>query len=286
VSVISFKEIHSGRDGADELGAEQAVRRYTRVFRAVTDSNTDEAATVLAYQSCPSLGSIYPHDISAYCRRVRARNESFSKRVWIVTCAYSSEYEREENPLADPAHITWNSEQFQRPCYEDRNGKAILNSAGDYFDPTIEADDSRWTVTVRKNLAWVPSWLLNYRDAVNSTSFQLDGITFSTGQAKMQAIQIGPWQERNDISFRVISMTMHLKREGWALRILDQGFREKDPQTRELSDITNDKDGNKPTVPALLNGQGQALVDPTPENAVILSFDLYEERDFRFLPLS
>ncbi|KKM87078.1 hypothetical protein LCGC14_1272490, partial [marine sediment metagenome] len=102
MSVDTFNEIHRGRDGADEFSGQKTVTRYTRVFRATTTSNTDEAVAVKGHSSCPRIGSIYPEDIRAKCRRVRARNESFSKRVWLVTANYSTEFEAEENPLDDP----------------------------------------------------------------------------------------------------------------------------------------------------------------------------------------
>ena len=129
MAVISFKKIHNGRDGDDDGKA----RRYTEVYRAVTNSNHDTAVTVLA--AAPAFGAVYSGDMAAFCRRRRARNESFSKRVWIVTLAYSTEREIEENPLDDPAIITWDTDPFQKPVVKDRDGKAHLNSAGDPFDP-------------------------------------------------------------------------------------------------------------------------------------------------------
>ena len=71
---------------------------------------------------------------------------------WTVTAEYSSEFTLAENPTNDPATITWGSEQFQRVVVVDKEGDAVVNSAGDPFDPPIMADDSRRVVTVTKNL--------------------------------------------------------------------------------------------------------------------------------------
>jgi hypothetical protein len=285
MSVLTFKEIHSGRDADDDVGQRKAaVGRYTRVFRVTTDSNDDDGAVVKA--SAPSLGVQHPSDPRAFLRRRRARNESFSKRVWIVTCAYSTEFEIEENPLADPADIDWVTEQFQRPFVKDRNGDAILNSAGNYYDRPVDGDDSRWTANVVKNVSAVPTWLLDYRDAVNSDAFVLDGLSVAIGEAKMQAIRISRQQERNDVPYRVLTMTIALNGDGWAKEELDQGFQEKHPERlNERRQILDDQ-GDPVTTPVMLDGTGQRLQDPEPDTAVYRSHDIYQEQPFSDLPLT
>jgi len=295
MAITSFKEIHSGRDGGDELGRDgRIVRRYTRVFRVTTDSNYDEAATILAHWACPRVGSRYSGDVGAYCRRVRPRNESFSKRVWIVTAAYSSEAELQENPLQEAADINWNTEQFQQPYVKDKDNNAILNSAGYPYDPPVEDDDSRWTATVRKNVAAVPSWLLEYRDAVCSDTFVLDGLTIKPNEAKMQAISISNEQERNEVVYRVLTMRISLKYDdrqhgvaednavfkGWTRQILDAGFYD------GSDDPCRDNHGNPVTAPVPLDGAGNQLANPTPATVKYQTYDILRRKPFEVLPLS
>ena len=281
MSVLTFDEIHNGRDGGDDESQGRLVRRYSRVFRAVTDNNSDDASVVLA--SAPSYGAVYPKDMRAYCRSRSARNESFSKRVWIVTCLYSTEREIQESPLDDPPSVEWGTEQFQRPFYKDTDGDAILNSAGDQYDPPVEGDDSRWTATLTRNVSAVPAWLLTYADAVNSSAFTLDGIAIGERQAKIQAIRLSPVQERNDIVYRVLTITFHFSSD-WRLEVLDAGFREK--VSDEMKRIKNDGDSEWPTVPVCLNGSGAVLENPTPATAKYNTHTLYEEKSFATLPLT
>lgn len=284
MSLLSIKEIHNGRDGDDEVSKQKGIRRYTRVYRAVTTSNTDDAKVVLA--GAPNLGAVHPNDSRAYCRRRRARNESFSKRVWIVTLAYSTEREMQENPLTDPAEIEWATEQFQRPCEKDKDGNGIVNSAGDPPDPPAQRDDSRVTATISKNLATVPSWILTYRDAVNDDAFQLDGITIPKGIAKIQAVRVSKWQERNDYLFRVVTLTMHFAptdEEDWPITFLDRGFRERIDGV--MYQITNGGDKEEVTAPVKLNGAGRKLEDPPP-CGVFMSYDVYNQMNFSVLPLT
>lgn len=276
MAVTDFDEIHRGRGGSDQIKGRAVHMQYVRVFRAKTNSNDDEAETVLTYKDCPLLGSPYQQNMKARCIKRTARNETFSKRVWIVSCTYDTEREWKENPLQDPVQITWNTEQFQSIAVEDKDGNAVLNSAGDGFDPPAEKDDSRWSVMVQKNVDAVPSWILNYRDAVNSNAFGLDGIAVGVRQAKMQAITIGPWQFRNDIAFRVLTLKIQL-RGSWLLKLLNAGFRYKDGADRKL--CLND-DETEVTAPVNLAADGSQIANPTAANAIFLTFNVYNEQTF------
>lgn len=310
MGVTSIKEIHSGRDGAEELGRDdQEVRRYTRVFRVTTGSNYDGWYVISGSPSLPVIGAVYPSDPEAYCRRRRGRNESFSKQVWIVTCAYSTEKELEENPLNEPAEIEWDTEQFQRPYVKDKDGEGIVNSAGDAFDPAVDGDDSRWMATVQKNVAAVPTWLLEYRDAVNEDevtkdnpegTFEFDGLTIYPNEAKMQAIRISKWQERNDVNYRVLTMRIQFKYDerqhgvaeddavfkGWSRQTLDIGLRRKDPDDATKRIKCLDDEGREATSPMRLDGAGAQQADPTPANAKYITDDIYQRQPFAVLPLT
>jgi hypothetical protein len=189
-----------------------------------------------------------------------------------------------EDPTDDSAVITWGSEQFQRPAVFDRSGNFIVNSAGDPFDPPNMMDDSRRVVTVQKNLAVVPTWILDYQDAVNSDSFTVDGVTIGIGLAKMQTVTVGERNRRNGTVFRTVSFTIHLQREGWLLRPLDAGFRE--IAYGGLVNIKNPGDEELPGAPVPLNGSGAALASPSFSTCVFLPFEVYATRAFSSLPLS
>lgn len=290
MSVISARKLWADRDG--ESSAKEP-RRYTESWRVVTDDKTDGVFTVGAgftLQTGVGIGSTYYEDPGAWLQKIRPHNEPFSPYVWIVTCNYSSERETATDPTDEPAIITWSGEQFQKPAVYDRNGEAIVNSAGDFFDDPPQMDDTRVTAQIQKNVAAVPSWLLTYRDAVNDASFDLDGITIAAGVAKLQPPQIGQEQERNGFTFRQITLNMHFRGEGWALRPLDQGYNEKADLNAigdELARVKMlDDKGLEPTRPILLDGNGFRLENPGPTTAVFLSFDVYDEKDFSILPLT
>jgi len=275
----------SARTATNDMGK----RSYTRAWTVVTSSRTDDAYTAGSASGLPVIGNTHPSDANAFCTQLAVTQKS-GWRVWTVTATYSTERELNTNPTSDPAVINWNSEQFQRPAVFDRNGNLIVNSAGDPFDPPLMMDDSRRVVMVQKNLAVVPSWILDYQDAVNSDVFTIDGISVAIGRAKMQAVTVGPVERRSSTVFRTVNFTIHLQRDGWALEPLDAGFREfvttDSVPEPELKNILNRGDQQPVAAPVPLDGEGKALDNPTPTNCVFLTYHVYKTRAFSSLPLT
>lgn len=260
----------------------RGIRTYTDTYSVEVTSQSDTAYTAGSASGLPLVGQVHPDDFTAWCTSLDVQLVGGWK-WYTVTANYSSEFELSENPLFEPAQITWDFEQFQRPALADRSGDAVLNSAGDYYDPPAMRDDSRPIVSVTKNLSVVPTWILNYQDAINSSAFTVDGIVVAAELAKMNRVGISTVQNRNGIQFRTVTMEIHLQRDGWALSLLDAGYRKKSGTTRVI--ILSD-DGTEPSTPIPLDGSGALLSNPTPTNAVFNSYDVYYTADFNALPLA
>ena len=230
------------------------------------------------------IGEVHPDVAGAWCTTLQV-DPSDPWKGWTVTAEYSTERELAETPTDDPAEITWGYEQFQKPAVTNYAGQAILNSAGDPFDPPIMIDDSRPHVTISKNLASVPVWIFTYQDAINSGSFTVDGITVAAGLAKMQNITITRGQSRNGTSFRTVTFSIHLQKQGWSSKQLDAGFRQIG-YSGARENIRNSIDDELPAAPVPLNGAGVALDDPDPATAVYRTDVVYESKDFSVLPLT
>jgi len=281
----------SARTATNDMGK----RTYTRAWTVVTSSRTDDAYTVGSATGLPVIGNTHPSDANAFCQQLAVTQKS-GWRVWTVTATYSTERPLNTNPTSDPAIINWNSEQFQKPAVFDRNGNLIVNSAGDPFDPPLMMDDSRRVVTVQKNLAVVPVWILDYQDAVNSDTFSIDGVSIGVGLAKMQAVTVGPVERRSSTVFRTVNFTIHLQRDGWALEPLDAGFRELAEESASVNagpcgasavrNILNCYDQQPVAAPVPLDGEGRALSEPSPTNCVFLTYHVYKTRAFSSLPLT
>lgn len=281
MAVTYVGELAEARTATNNRG----TRTYTRAFRLTTSDRTDNAANVGSNASLPIIGNTHPGDAKAFCVQLNVKCVR-GWRIWEVTAEYDTTRELNTVAASDPARITWDSEQFQRPLVEDRNGDAIVNSAGELFADPATIDDSRRVVTVEKNLAVVPTWILDYQDAINSDTFSVDGVSIAIGCAKMQKVTVGPKEERNNTVFRTVTFTMALQRDTWKLRLLDAGYVVKKAAAPTEREAATMDDGTDPKEPMLLDGNGRPLANPSPANAVFREFDVYKQRAFSTLPLT
>ncbi len=155
--------------------------------------------------------------------------------LWDVTVQYSAELqerEEDENPLARPAKISWSAAMYQRATLFDADGKPIRNAAGDLFDPQ-EVEDERWVISVKKNVAAVPKWILSYRMVVNDGAVRIQGLTFAKETLRLQGLAISEEQIENNIPFYEVSFELHFREEGWRRPLINRGYNElvesKDP---------------------------------------------------------
>jgi hypothetical protein len=245
--------------------------------------STKAEATVyqVGSQSPYVIGQIHPEDPRCYCSSVRpVMRKLFAD--WAVEITFTSEREMSENPLFEKAEIEWDGENYEEKLIVDKDGEAVLNSAGDPFVDAMR-ERNRRVVTILQNVANVPTWILNAEDAVNSVDFTLDGFLIPAGKGKLSAPKLGKWQTRNNNRFREMRLEIKLSKDNWKYKPLDAGFRFRNGAS-ELVRLTSD-DGTDITEPACLNGTGQVLTNPTPATAVFLAFDNYPEFDFAALEI-
>lgn len=260
----------------------QGKRSYVRAFRLVTTDQSDGPYLVGSHPDLPIIGETHPEDSGAWCTDITIENTDPWKG-WTATYQYSTERELSTDPTNDPAIITVNTEQFQKVAETDVSGQAICNSAGDPFDPPYMMDDSRRVISISKNMSGHPSWILSYADVVNNDSFSVKGVTYSIGQGKVQRVSIGETQTRNGVPFVVVTLEIHLQRDGWILRPLDAGFREK--SGGGMINILNSIDFERPSAPVPLNGFGLAQSNPTAATAIYGASTIYTTGPFSALPL-
>lgn len=279
-SILSVNEIADGRDSSYDATTND--RTYTRVFRVITDSPMVGALAVRTADGLPRRGSIYATDtevdLSARVKSIDPSQDSDNAKIWLVRVEYDSRVEDEpENPLERPPEISWGFAQFQRIAWRDVDGKAIVNSAGEYFDPPIEIDDSRPVLSIVRNEAsFNPSLAIEYQDAVNSDSF----MGFSAGQAKVSNITARSVRE-GDYQYWQVAYEFHFRRDGWAVRPLDQGrYSTGRVRIPEIDEDGNEIPDSHVIDPVPLDGNGQPIDNPGPDNCVFLEFHAYKRRAF------
>ncbi|MBX3438020.1 MAG: hypothetical protein KF861_11060 [Planctomycetaceae bacterium] len=270
-------------------------REYQDVYRVISDDPNEPALNVRTASGIPTLWQAHP-DGAAICTGRSARRIDDSRLVWEVTATFqwrpTDTDDEDENPLDRAPKIRWTSQLVTKPVLKDRNGDACVNSAGDYFDPPLEAEYPRWIVNIQFIATVVPSGILSYPGAINSSSVTIDGIAVAAERARVVGLDISEIQRHDTgseiVLYRSITLAVevrHANDDPFDIEALDQGFRIKEDD--ELKDILiEDEDGNKsrPSSPVLLDGAGGKLEDPSPENAEFLTFETVARQDFTVFP--
>lgn len=224
---VSVKQIYQGSGG--ERNATE--RNYVYVYRVVMSSGLDTQSAVASYlfaQTAVREGAVLSEDADAYCQGIRFQR--VKPAVWIATATFSTARERVEVPAGstqDPVDVEWDTEETERAVVKDRDNKAVLNSAGDPFNPPYVTDDSFWVASISTTVSSVPSYLGSYRNAINSDACTVDGWTLAAKQAKVRRIHLGKKTPRNSGTVRELTLQVAVKDDGeiWDEDVLDAGFR-------------------------------------------------------------
>lgn len=288
MSVVWAREHWEGRDGSFENVLNNTL---TRTWKVKTDNRYDNQIVIVShFADTMGIAFLSPHPTNAFytARKLDVKQDSASPIAWRVTVTYSTEPLKEdedepENPLDKPVRVSWDSELAEVFTTKDKDGKAMLNAAGDPFEP-VEKDDVRWTIKLTKNFASIPAWVANFVNKVNSSSISIGGITLAERTCKVQALKIGEKQIQNDVEYIEVSVEIAYKPQTWDLDRLEEGFHFiNEDGFREKILLS---DGKEPSEPVPLDAGGNVLENPTPDNAVYLTKKIYDEADLNDLPFS
>lgn len=205
--------------------------------------------------------------LPAYCksRTIRPLDPKvIPGTAFLLEAKFDNETSPIEDPLSRPPVISYGFGKYTKVWEEDADGKAIMNSAKQIFDPPLEEDDDRPIVTFVRNEAEFPFLLaVEYERAVNSDGWW----GLDPGQAKIQSITGQP-QKENDVEFYQVTYELELKRDGWDRKALDRGWAYRDANGK-LQVIKDDDLYPSPTA-VNLDGKGGLLEDG--DEAVFLEF--------------
>lgn len=292
--VIQAKQIQTGISGS-YAGIKSDTE--TIEYQVYTDTKTQTRYDIMLAGVLPTLYQSHPDNPILTVRDIEL-SQDIADTVWTAFVTYSSEpFDKEDEdeeeidtPTDRPARVRWSTTQFTKPIYKDINDEPIVNSATDYFDPPIEIDASRFSIVVEKNLASIPSWVLTYANTINEASFEIQGLTIPAKTAKMSELSISELQREQTaggtVDFYTLTFRVELATadEGdWTLKVLDQGLHQFDRADNKTPILI---DGEPAKQPVLLDGNGLAITDPEPTDAVFLEFDGYVEKDFSVLPFT
>lgn len=280
MSVVWVKEKRKGRSSSQ--GADWK-RTYTRNFlvKTTADAGPKEAreGVGLLVGATYSFGSEI--DNGAFINSIEATCDGGSPThsFWSVTVQYGpiDPTIKPLNPLDEQPRVAWGWAQFQEAVTKDRDNNAVLNTAGDPFDPAISRDQSRPVLSLARNEATFDQGLADsLRDTVNDATWWGAGagkvkIASITGNRVYNADAGGwYWEVQYEFAFN---------RLGWNARPLNAGFRQLNAAGDAQEQIY--RDGNPVSSPVPLDVDGRALSPGgTP---LFLDFPIYPESDFSLL---
>jgi hypothetical protein len=251
------------------------IRTYRRHFRVLTNSYLDGPGTVLA--GC-GFALLDPYavdsesDPQSFILALSCQRVDGDGLEWDLAVEYGPSEQPPEDPLDLPYEVSWSAAQYEEIVDRDTSNVAILNSAGDSFDPPIVRDQSRPVLLIVRNEATFSNATADlYRDKVNSDTF----LGYAAGKVKVASITADrQYDQASDTFYWKVRYEFHIDRNGWQKKVHDAGFRARSGSTRTLIIIG----GNPATSPVPLDGSGAALsATGTP---VFLDFNVYETTAF------
>lgn len=158
---------------------------------------------------------------SLYCKELALDRVDNSDLVWLATAFFDNTVDpgqSGDSPFDRAPIDEWDFAQFERTFDKDIDDVAIVNSAGQAYDPGLTGDDSRPILTYTRNEPYWPSQILDYQDAINSDTFL--GV-FPAFTAKVNIRAGKRWE--NGVKYYETRYTFQFRRDGWREEILNRG---------------------------------------------------------------
>ena len=256
--IIDVAEIPVPRNGA---WGEDWKRTYTRQWYIKTDSKNDSAKSIIMGGPVRP-GYVYDAggdtDPGAFVRRIEVECRDDNGVEWILTAQYGP-YDPNvtpQNPTERRLKVNWIADQVETIIDTDKDGNAILNSAGDVPEPGMTEEKSRPILQiVRCQKTFNARLAQDYSDAINSDVFM--GADPRTVRSK--AIVGALAWDADEGDYWEVTYQFAYKAEGWVRKRLDAGKRQLVTVggTTYLTPILK---GGVPVVDAVpLDGHGKAL---------------------------
>jgi len=236
-SIVDLKN-EGSRSGRWELNS---GRSYQRKLQVITDDVNDGPATVMA-QVGAQYGDIYnpgygtEGDRYCYCHSVDCDPVGDDGLQWEITLGFgwydpnNAGGGPSQNPLAMPIEVSWGLRDHELVLDTDQAGNAVLNTAGDPYDPPVVIDDPRLVMTVVRNEpAFNIGWVVAYRNAVNSDAFAgFPPLTCKVLNisSRSQWHQDAGWYYQATYEFEFLTASIDYDTQtGYRRRVVSQGFR-------------------------------------------------------------
>jgi hypothetical protein len=183
----------------------------SRSFMVTGVSNDYDALRAVDYQT--GLGVPQADDPITPGSSILAKgprvSEVLSTDVRIITMQYAVPQDgtwvkNDLDPLKEPAEVQWDPGEISFPVDLDLDGRPIINTAGDPFDPPTRRIKYKRLTIYKNELYYNINKANTFENTVNSAAVNLSGVT-TVGANYMYCSSIGP-AERYKVTAKYIKM--------------------------------------------------------------------------------
>lgn len=270
------------------------VEKYTQQdVYLVKCSSPADGKTVAIGGPGIAVGQLLNGQSFVYCESIEAVPDAGSSTVFFVTVNWTtpkSNRKHEPNPLSVPPNITFGGVAIREQVYFDINGKAICNSAGVFYDPSLTRIFFDESIMIQVNQASVNTGLLaTYRGAINSDTIVMnlpDGSVrdFTPFTMRLAAAQT-EWTYQNGVGFWKSEYHLQIRNRSsgsttinWNPQVVDRGTEHLNDAGQLVHNVS--ASGSRIQTPQLLDGTGHLLANPTTAAAKLLTFDIDNQLPF------
>lgn len=283
MGLLSYDIADAGEVTVDSNNAVALVDQYVAIMESVADTRQELIDALPAFQ----IGAPHDRERKLYVSGFEAKQDANSP-VWRLRVSYSDQVDT-DNPLARPAVITFRSLSLNSATLLDNKGRIMLNTAGFPVEPQ-ERREAIWSITVQKNVADYPAWVLDYPESINNDAVRIRKLSCPPKTLSLAGLTIPDFATEKGVKYLALELELLYRKSTWQSFVPSLGFHEKKVTVSRTGQATAtfpriQIDGDNVTEPMLLDRNGAAIRNAGPQDVVTLKFTVPEERAYGVLPL-
>jgi hypothetical protein len=266
---LKLIELSDSGSAVDADYERSSTRSYYAWFDHTDDENTVRNSIVVGGIAI-DIGSAHPTDVGQRCLGITVASDgqeacpldSSESIKWKIEVSYGLWNILERSPDGNPIHIPlrfrFEFTGVSTPAFVDVDGNAIVNSAGDYYDPPVEYERLHASLVVRRNesapnINLVAAW----SNTVNLKAWN----GFPPKTARLMPIRIPEimYSQVTNSFYWPMEYEFEINFDTWVKQILNQGFRQLDAEGQLVPIFIN---GQPIDTPLMLDEDGHAILTP------------------------
>lgn len=291
MALIDFDVYDKGEVQVDKSGAGQIVMKIIAKMSSLDDSLTALRIGLSSFQRWRP----HPTEPNFFVEQFRGTQKN-NGYYWDCTVTYVDD--QPKDPLSQPAVIgEIKSFKMDGATILEWDGKPILDTAGQPVEP-LNKPEQIVVYPIKKNIAGLGDWLLDFESCINADEVRIGSKSCAPKTLLINAINISEENDSGDTPYRTATIELWRRKSQWLEIFPSRGFyevvdiespfvnketKQADSKKKGLKAIK--KNGEPIDKPGFLDRDGKYLENPTPDQIVMLTKQLYPAIPFNAFPL-